>query len=207
MGFINLQEKLEKVRTAYWKTLHGLQSSKLGTLYKCQSHWQQYLLNCYNRFYDLLKRVCNYLFSCMPFYLFSIYLNPEKGSLFSKGKNMNKNENKNTIFSTKVGPIMTIRSCQVPVRHKTVKAHNVVKIFLKEWFNFIQFHAQMFSMKFCLNSNIFLDFIFHRYVSLWSTVFPHIVSSLELFPPLNSFRGQNLLMINSFFPWIVSSLK
>ena len=32
------------------------------------------------------------------------------------------------------------------------------------------------------------------------TVFPRIVSALEYFPPLNSFRGQNLLKINSFRP-------
>ena len=38
-----------------------------------------------------------------------------------------------------------------------------------------------------------------------TTVFPHIVSSLEYFPPLNSFRSQKLLIINSFLPWIVSS--
>ena len=30
------------------------------------------------------------------------------------------------------------------------------------------------------------------------TVFPRIVSALEYFPPLNSFRSQNLLKINSF---------
>ena len=76
------------------------------------------------------------------------------------------NMNKNTMFSMKVGPIMTIRSCQVPVRHKTVKAHNVVKIFLKEYFNFIRFYAPMFSMKCCLNSNPFLDLIFHRFFLL-----------------------------------------
>ena len=34
-------------------------------------------------------------------------------------------------------------------------------------------------------------------------VFPHIVSSHECFLPLNSFRGQNLIMINSVLPWIV----
>ena len=33
-----------------------------------------------------------------------------------------------------------------------------------------------------------------------NTVFPRIVSALEQFPPLNSFRGQNLLKINSFLP-------
>ena len=60
----------------------------------------------------------------------------------------------------KVGPIMTIRSCQVPVRHKTVKAYNLLEIFLKEYFNFIQFHAPMFSMKYCLNSNPFFGFNF-----------------------------------------------
>ena len=32
------------------------------------------------------------------------------------------------------------------------------------------------------------------------TVFPHIVSPLEYFPPLNSFRSQKLLIINSFLP-------
>ena len=30
------------------------------------------------------------------------------------------------------------------------------------------------------------------------TVFQRIVSALQYFPPLNSFRGQNLLIINSF---------
>ena len=39
------------------------------------------------------------------------------------------------------------------------------------------------------------------------TVFPRIVSSLEYFPPLNSLRSQNLLLFNSFLPWIVSSLE
>jgi hypothetical protein len=32
------------------------------------------------------------------------------------------------------------------------------------------------------------------------TVFPQIVSALEYFPSLNTFRGQNLLKINSFRP-------
>ena len=32
------------------------------------------------------------------------------------------------------------------------------------------------------------------------TVFPRIVSALEYFPPLNSFRGKNLLKINCFLP-------
>ena len=39
------------------------------------------------------------------------------------------------------------------------------------------------------------------------TVFPHIVSSLEYFPPLNNFRSKNLRIINSFLLWIVSSLE
>jgi hypothetical protein len=38
----------------------------------------------------------------------------------------------------------------------------------------------------------------HMYVV--DTVFPRIVSSLEYFPPLNSFRNKNLLIINSFLP-------
>ena len=37
------------------------------------------------------------------------------------------------------------------------------------------------------------------------TVFPRIVSALEYFPPLNTFRGQNLLKINSFHPWLISA--
>ena len=37
--------------------------------------------------------------------------------------------------------------------------------------------------------------------------FPHIVSTLEYFPSLNIFRSQGLLIVISFLPWIVSSLK
>ena len=33
------------------------------------------------------------------------------------------------------------------------------------------------------------------FVNFLNTAFPHIVSSLELFPPLDSVRGQNLLII------------
>ena len=40
----------------------------------------------------------------------------------------------------------------------------------------------------------------HCFRLILNTVFPHIVSSLEYFPPLNNFRSQNLLIINSFLP-------
>ena len=37
-----------------------------------------------------------------------------------------------------------------------------------------------------------------------NTVFPRIGSALEYFPPLNTFRSQTLLIINSFLPWIIA---
>ena len=38
------------------------------------------------------------------------------------------------------------------------------------------------------------------------TVFPRIVSSLEQLSPLNICRTQNVLIINSFLPWIIVAL-
>merc|ERR1712037_44275 len=38
----------------------------------------------------------------------------------------------------------------------------------------------------------------HLKSEIADTVFPRIVSALEYFPPLNTFRGQNLLKFNSF---------
>ena len=74
---------------------------------------------------------------------------------------------------------------------------------LYEEIRYISRDLSQFFFDFFLRIYIFYEIVFEKI----DTVFPRIVSSLEYFPPLNSFRGQNLLKINSFCLWIVSALE